>query len=60
MNFLRGSCLTKVRGHLGRLSNPDVISRDTKIEKADLEAAMRDRIFWRDKVKSIVSTAVEE
>ena len=43
----------------GKLSYPDVISRDTNIEKTDLEAAMRDREFWRSRVDSIISTAVE-
>ena len=43
----------------GKLSYPDVISRDTGLEKTDLERAMKDRSFWRKRVESIVSTAVE-
>ena len=44
----------------GKLSYPDVISRDTNIEKPDLERAMKDRVFWRERVNSIVSTAVAQ
>ena len=43
-----------------RLSYPDVISRDTGIQKQDLCNAMMDRDFWRDLVNSIVSTKVEQ
>ena len=43
----------------GKLSYPDVISRDTNLERTDLEVAMKDREFWRKKVDSIVSTAVD-
>ena len=33
----------------GKLSYPDVSCRDINLEKTDLEIAMRDREFWRDK-----------
>ena len=42
------------------LSYPDVISRDTGIQKQDLSNAMMDRDFWRNLVNSIVSTKVEQ
>ena len=49
------------RGNRGRtLSYPDVISRDTGIQKQDLSNAMMDRDFWRNFVNSIVSTKVEQ
>ena len=44
----------------GKLSYPDVISRDTGLTKSDLKAAMLDREYWQQKVKSMVSTAVEQ
>lgn len=43
-----------------RLTFSDVISRDTGICKLDLETAMRDREYWREVVKSVISTVVEE
>ena len=42
-----------------KLTFPDVISRDSGIDKQDLEIAMLDRDFWRGIVDSVVSTAVE-
>ena len=36
------------------------IPRDTGICKLDLETAMRDREYWREIVKSVISTVVEE
>ena len=42
------------------LSYPDVISRDTGIQKQDLRNAMMDREVWRNLVNSIVSTTVEQ
>ena len=42
-----------------RLTFSDVISRDTGICKLDLETAMRDREYWREVVKSVISTMVE-
>ena len=42
-----------------RLTFPDVISRDTGINKQDLGTAMSDREFWRGVVNSVISTAVE-
>ena len=42
-----------------KLSYPDVIARDTNLQREDLEAAMLDREVWRSHVKSIISTAVE-
>ena len=42
-----------------KLTFPDVISRDSGINKQDLETAMLDREFWRGVVNSVISTAVE-
>ena len=42
-----------------KLTFPDVISRDTGINKQDLSTAMKDRECWREIVDSIISTAVE-
>ena len=42
------------------LSYPDVISRDTGIEKQDLSRAMLDRDLRRNLVHSIVSTKIEQ
>ena len=39
---------------------PDMISRDTGLDLRDLSTAMRDRDSWRQRVQSIVSTAVEQ
>lgn len=43
-----------------KLTYPDVIVRDTGIKMAELGIAMKDKKFWGDLVKSILSTAVEE
>ena len=42
-----------------KLTYPDVISRDTGINKQDLSTAMEDRDCWREIVNSMISTAVE-
>lgn len=42
-----------------KLTFSDTLSRDTETSYQDLATAMSDRDFWRGKVKSIVSTAVE-
>ena len=42
-----------------KLSYPDVIARDTGINKQELGRAMGDREVWRSIVKSIISTEVE-
>lgn len=38
---------------------PDAVCRDTGLNFCDLENAMRDRDLWRQRVESIISTAVE-
>ena len=43
-----------------KLTYPDSISRDTGLRFSDLDTAMRDRHSWRQRVESIVSTAVEQ
>ena len=43
-----------------KLTFPDTVSRDTGLKQCDLEIAMRDRESWRQRVESIVSTAVEQ
>ena len=43
-----------------KLTFPDVICRDTGLDPRDLSTAMRDRDSWRQRVESIVSTAVEQ
>ena len=42
-----------------KLSYPDVISRDTGIQRQDLRKAMLDRELWRKLVSSIVSAKAE-
>ena len=46
-----------VRGR--KLSYPDVISRDTGIQRQDLGQAMQDRDLWRNLVSSMVSAKAE-
>ena len=43
-----------------QLTYPEVICRDTGLARQDLGTAMRDRDSWRQRVESIVSTAVEQ
>ena len=48
-------------GRRGRkLTFPDVICRDTGIQREDLKVAMEDRDVWKSFVKSVVSTEVEK
>ena len=42
-----------------KLSCPDVISRDTGIQRQDLPKTMLDREIWRNLVKSMVSAKAE-
>ena len=48
---------TILRGR--KLSFPDILSRDSGIEKQDLGTAMRDRDVWRGIVEAMISTAVD-
>ena len=43
-----------------KLTFVDTISRDTGLKVQDLRAAMEDRDTWREIVKSMISTAVEQ
>ena len=43
-----------------KLTFPDTLKRDTSLNDQDLKTAMLDRECWKDVVKSIVSTAVEQ
>ena len=43
-----------------KLSFVDTLKRDTNLNDQDLQTSMLDRECWRDIVKSIVSTAVEQ
>ena len=43
-----------------KLSFVDTLKRDTNLQDQDLKTAMLDRECWREIVKSIVSTAVEQ
>ena len=43
-----------------KLTFPDTVSRDTGLKYCDLGTAMSDRDSWQERVKSIISTAVEQ
>ena len=43
-----------------KLSFPDTFRKDTNLNEQDLKTAMLDRECWKNIVKSIVSTAVEQ